>query len=296
MVFDAIENQVPMNNIPKLIEKFSIRNGVTLPDIPHRSTVENMVRELGTIAELQTAEAILDNADCTIGFDATTQEGTHINSVHVTTIKDCYGASIDELPGGTAKDYSDHICETINNLAKAHSYFLDGDYNETKEKLIDNITNTLTDRCAANHAAVQLVNQSWNKTLNELNCHLHPLDSIATNTHSALKKCEDSAGKVPKQLFGKDCVAGNLVLGFNKMRYKDGKGDPKGFILFLEKEDLPRCLLPRYRGNRLHVLFHIMWYSAPTSRKVRELSSALYSMWRSQGEHASRLQFIDRPS
>ena len=254
MVFDAVENQVPTSNIPKLIEKFSIRNGVTLQEIPHRSSVENMIRELGAIAELQTAEAILQNPNTTLGFDATTQEGTHINSVHFTTVKECFAAAIDELPGGMAEDYSGHICDTINNLASTHSYFHDGDYNETREKLITNIANTLTDRCAANHAAIQMVNQAWNKELNELNCHLHPLDSIATKTRSTLKGCEEAASK---QLFGKDCIAGNLVLGFNKMRYKDGKGDPKGFILFLEKENLARGLLPRYRGNRLHVLFHI---------------------------------------
>jgi hypothetical protein len=41
----------------------------------------------------------------------------------------------------------------------------------------------------------------------------------------------------------------------NKMRYKDGKGDPRGFINFLREAKLPASLLPRYRGNRLHVLF-----------------------------------------
>lgn len=43
----------------------------------------------------------------------------------------------------------------------------------------------------------------------------------------------------------------------NKMRYKDGKGDPRGFLIFLGNEGLPRGILPRYRGNRLHILFHI---------------------------------------
>lgn len=52
-------------------------------------------------------------------------------------------------------------------------------------------------------------------------------------------------------------MAGNIVLQMNKMRYKDGKGDPKGFIVFLDDNKLPRGILPRYRGNRLHILFHI---------------------------------------
>jgi len=47
------------------------------------------------------------------------------------------------------------------------------------------------------------------------------------------------------------------VLQVNKLRYKDGKGDPKGFVTFLDDNKLPRGLIPRYRGNRLHILFHI---------------------------------------
>ena len=47
------------------------------------------------------------------------------------------------------------------------------------------------------------------------------------------------------------------VLQMNKIRYKDGKRDPRGFKSFLDSEKLPRGFIPRYRGNRLHMLFHI---------------------------------------
>lgn len=175
--------------------------------------------------------------------------------MHITTETKCYAAAVDELPGGTAEDYSTHIIETIDNLASVHSYFYNGDYQDTRSKIIDNISNTLTDRCAANHAAILLVNESWDKTLNELNCHLHPLDSIAIKTRSALKECEDALAL--KKLWGNDCSAGNIVMAMNKLRYKDGKGDPRGFVTFLDNQKLPRGILPRYRGNRLHILFHI---------------------------------------
>lgn len=52
-------------------------------------------------------------------------------------------------------------------------------------------------------------------------------------------------------------MIGNVVLQVNKFRYKDGKGDPKGFKVFLSDNNLPKGIIPRYRGNRLHVLFHI---------------------------------------
>ncbi len=65
MVLDHIINQIPTENIPKFTKQ-------SLIHIPQRSTVELMARELGAIAELQTAETILGNVNTTIGFDATT--------------------------------------------------------------------------------------------------------------------------------------------------------------------------------------------------------------------------------
>ena len=253
-VFDHIVAQVPTKNIPDLIAKNASRSGITLTNVPHRSTVEAMVRELGAISDFQTAEAILEKKDCTLGFDATTQEGVHLNSIHVTTETTCYVVAADELPGGTAEDYFHHIDDSVTNLANEYAHFLDADFKTTRESIIYNISNSLTDHCAANHAAIELVNTEWNKTLNELNCHLHPLDSIATKVRTALKECE---GGAEGQVWGNDCFAGKIVLQMNKLRFKDGKGDPQGFKTFLDDHDLPRGLVLRYRGNRLHVLFHI---------------------------------------
>ena len=151
---------------------------MTLEAIPHRSTVESMARELALIA----------HKNSTLGFDATTQEGVHVNEIHFTTEKDCYSAAIDELPGGTAEDYSMHIFDTIDNLANVYFHFNSSYFQETRTKLVDNITNTLPDRCAVNHVTIKFVNAAWGKSLPKLNCHLHPLDSIATKVRSALKR------------------------------------------------------------------------------------------------------------
>lgn len=110
----------------------------------------------------------------------------------------------------------------------------------------------MTDRFAVNHSTIQK-SETWGKSLNELNCNLHPLDTIASSCRSALKSLEIQKG----QLYGKDCIVGNIVLQINKFRYKDGKGDPKGFTAYLRDNGLPKGLIPRYRGNRLHILFLI---------------------------------------
>ena len=83
---------------------------------------------------------------------------------------------------------------------------------EFRRTIISNISNTLTDRVAANHAAIVKLEEMWGKHLNELNCH--PLETIATSCRSALKKKKG-------QLYGKDCIAGNIVLQMNKFRYKE---------------------------------------------------------------------------
>ena len=48
--------------------------------ISHRTTVEIMTRELGVIADLQVGELLMSSDNLTVGFDATTQEGVHINT------------------------------------------------------------------------------------------------------------------------------------------------------------------------------------------------------------------------
>ena len=257
MVFDCLMANVSTLEIPGLIRQVSSRCGVTLTSIPSRTRVEFMARELGIISDLQTAEALISSPNTCIGFDATTQEGTHVNEIHFTmsSSRHTLCAAVDELPGGTAADYHDHVCNTVDHLASVYSHIHKEEYSEVREKMVSNISTTLTDRCPANHATVLLLNETWNKSLHELNCHLHPLDSIATKTRQALKECEREKG-LPKKLKGVDSLAADIVVQLDKMRFRDGKGDPKGFKIFLEENNLPKGLLPRYRGNRLHILFH----------------------------------------
>ncbi len=79
------------------------------------------------------------------------------------------------------------------------------------EKMVSHIINTMTDRVAVNHATIVRLEDTWGRSVNELNCHLHPLEIIASSLRSALKNTETEPGK----LFGKDCVAGNIVLAMN---------------------------------------------------------------------------------
>ncbi|XP_065680983.1 uncharacterized protein LOC124817617 isoform X1 [Hydra vulgaris] len=252
LIYDMLVCNVPTHSVPSLLHKIGEFTGYQFTEIPHRTTVEQMMRELGVISDLQTTEIAIATKNLTLGFDATRQEGVHVNAVHFTTKTRCMVVAVDQLAGGTANDYQSHMTQSVDHLAKLYSNFYEQKYIEIRSKIIANISNTMSDRVAANHATVTKLNTLWQKSLNELNCHLHPLDTMTSACKSSLKVLETFKGK----LFGRDCIAANIVIQLNKLRYKDGKSDPKGFVIFLDKHKLPRGLLPRYRGNRLHVLFH----------------------------------------
>ena len=252
IVYDMLTAGTPTGNISGLIKKIAERLDVKFDSIPQKSTIEQMAREMGVISDVACAELIMNTPNCTIAFDATTQEGVHVNVVSLSTPERSSVIALDQLPGGTADDYAAHVTNSIDNIARSYSEVHNQDFVETRDSLVSNISNCLTDRAIVNHAAVSKINATWDKTLNELKCHLHPLESVATGCKNALKKTQMSKS----HLFGNDCHAAQIILNVDKLRFKDGKGDPQGFKLFLKKLNLPLGLFPRYRGNRLHILFH----------------------------------------
>ena len=88
------------DRISGLIESFAMRFGINLTaqNIPVKSAVENMVVELGLLSDLQIAEVLYTTDNITIGIDATTQEGCHVNEIHMTTENWCLVVALDELP------------------------------------------------------------------------------------------------------------------------------------------------------------------------------------------------------
>ena len=252
IIYNMLICNVSTVNIPILIQKIGQCMNFTFSDIPHRNSVEQMARELGSISSLLAAEWAINDSHLTLGFDATTQEGVHINSIYLTSKDQCLVVALDQLPGGTADDYENHICNAFDHMAFIYSHFHLCSYKESRNSIINNISNTMSDRVAVNHLTISKVCATWGKILNELNCHLHPLDTIAISCRPALKSLENEKCK----LFGNDCMANLIILAINKMRFKDVKGDPQGFVNFLDNNHLPRGIIPRYRGNRLHILFH----------------------------------------
>ena len=185
-----------------LIETFAKSFNIKLKGVPGRSTVENMVVELGLISDFQVAALLYNSRNVTIAFDATMQYGTHVNEIHATTNEKCLVMSLEELAGWTAKDYANHIIKLVEHLAQTLCTFRveEQSIGAVNKTLQSHITCSVTDSAAANHAAIRTVNKAFKTTLLEVNCHLHPLDTIATKCRSTLKSLAHGIEK--SKLFG----------------------------------------------------------------------------------------------
>ena len=60
------------------------------------------------------------------------------------------------------------------------------DFETCRCRMVDHIKNTMTDR-VVNHNTISRLEETKGKSLNKLNCLLHPLDTIASMCRSAMK-------------------------------------------------------------------------------------------------------------
>ena len=119
-------------------------------------------------------------------YDGTTKKRSHFGEVQISTKTSTYTVGIKEMASGDADAY----VETINSSLE--SIQTSCDRPGLKQKILDNISNTMTDRHIVNKAANRkLVEQQSlttdGSTLNNFFCGMHPLDTFAK---SAEKNCK----------------------------------------------------------------------------------------------------------
>ena len=141
----------------------------------------------------------------------------------------------------------------MKDLAETYAGWVGEDTEDATSCIKGKVSSTLSDRVAVNHCVTERMKETFNQDIIELHCNVHPLDSIASKTRSALKQTG-----VKGQLFGKDCALVNLIHSLSKLRYKQGTGDPSAFKSYFKNKGVSMKQFPRYVGNRLHVLFHLI--------------------------------------
>ena len=70
---------------------------------------------------------------------------------------------------------------------------------------------------------------------------MYPLDTMTKECSAAIKVITVAGSSTS----GSDWSAEYMVRKATRLRYKDGVGDPKGFISFLKEIPLPLGILPR---------------------------------------------------
>uniref|UniRef100_UPI00358EAAAF uncharacterized protein isoform X1 n=3 Tax=Myxine glutinosa TaxID=7769 RepID=UPI00358EAAAF len=253
-VYKCIACQVPVERVSSVLEH-TVRTLTPhqLDDLPSVSTVCRSVREMGILSDLQVGSTLVSCKNSTLAWDATSLDGKHLNELHVATSQGSMVLGISQMPDGRAVTYYDNITEVLGDTLDSYSQYTGVDPKILEASVKTNVTNTLGDRVVTNHAVVKLLSEGYfGKSLNELNCNVHPLDSVASSGRETLRK-----RGVPSAVFGNEGAATNVIKAISKMRYKNGRGDPQGFRHLLKSQKIPAKILPRYVGNRLHILFHL---------------------------------------
>ena len=256
LIYSLLDGNVSTRKMAKTVKRIGGITGMAVgdKDIPSRTSVERMQVELGVISDITVAEFLHSaNDGVTLAFDATTQSGIHVNAINIHNSTVEHVVALDELPGGTSQDYFDHVIKSIEYLSKLYAEWHNEALDKVKDTMIENIHNVMTDRCVVNQAAVRLINNQWIKKLNHVYCHLHPLDTIATEVKKCLRRLEEDTEA--RQLSKSGCVIEQIMNAFDKLRYADNIGDPRGFKIHLLKNGLKRGVLQSIRGNRLHLFF-----------------------------------------
>ena len=103
---------------------------------------------------------------------------------------------------------------------------------------------------------MQQLKTAFEIELLELKCNIHPLDGITKKCTNILKEY-DNHNNITSDTFGRDCCVVNFIIAMNKIRFKQGKGEPSGFKQFLRQHNIKPSIIIRYVGNRFHVMFHL---------------------------------------
>ena len=259
-IYYCLQYGVPITHVCNVINAILFElAGTTADSLPHSSRVSQCVYELGIISDVQVSEVMYANENLTLSWDSTTVDGTHINELHIsvhTVPVTSYVLQLGAIASGRTEDYVSHISDSLTHMISIFAKFKNLPFLDVRSTILKHLKNTLTDRVAVNHCVVQHLQLQMDVELLELNCNVHPLDGIAKKCTNILKKY-DAEMAIKSDTFGRDCCVVNLIYGITKMRYKQGKGDPAGFKHFLHQEGIKLSIIPRFVGNRFHIVFHL---------------------------------------
>ena len=120
LVYVLLNGNAPIKNQSTILSSILMWLNIKCDKVPCMSTVNNMLREVSVLSSLFTVKFMLDRSVLRIGFDATTQEGVHVNCLYIGDKYDIRIIDMRELPGGAASDYVKHITDCIDQISNIY--------------------------------------------------------------------------------------------------------------------------------------------------------------------------------
>lgn len=128
-------------------------------------------------------ELLHDEKDTTLKYDGTTKQHCHYGDLQIATEDKTFLVGMREMSSGTASAYAETVINSTKNI---------GDH------LLNNVTNTMTDRVVTNKAA----NRKIKAARDDLESHgiisivryMHPLDSIEKKAMQTVNTWEEKVG------------------------------------------------------------------------------------------------------
>ena len=195
-IYKALSCNVPVHQVSPLITYVTqALTGETCTKLPSPTTTAQMAYEMGVLTSIQLIHFVKGAKRLCLSWDATSIKGGHLNEVHVTANQTQHiYVDVKEIPGGRAEDYVTHIMSSFASAAAMYAKFSNEKEEDILALIYSKIKCTLTDRAPVNHKTTtdldKLVNlqlEALDMHLLELNCNLHPLDTVASTTRTVLK-------------------------------------------------------------------------------------------------------------
>lgn len=149
--------------------------GKDLGTLPSYTSQNKFTHEMRALSQQQVQESLSSSQMTTLKFDGTTKRSGHLVEVEAATDSgQTLLLGLRQQPGGTADEY----VNTIEQLC------------EKSDLRLDQVANTMTDRCVTNSAIHRKLEERKGAAMNEFKCAMHPLDTMSKDCDKAVKNFE----------------------------------------------------------------------------------------------------------
>ena len=203
----------------------TMTDGELAGNLPSKTTQNRMASEMEAINNICIGEELAGKKDLTLKYDGTTKKGKHLVEVEGVTKEKTFSLGVQETAGGRADDYVECTKEMTSKIQ--------GD-------ILNNISNTMTDRCKTNAAIDRKLEEITGNTIHSFHCAVHPLDTIQQQCSKAIKTFEqthtkETNGPQPFKHHG-ESESQALIRAVDKLFHDGGSGLPRDLPVFLKDE------------------------------------------------------------